>query len=374
MQRSDLTGQRQRKLMGQQITEQVMVAIPLTALIERNRKQVGALQLDELARGVGSVQQRIAQRAGQARHDRGAQQEILDGRALTAQDLCHQVIDDLAIIAGEGGNVAPPVLAVSQRQADQLQSRGPSLRALPQNADLLGRQAQPQRPVEQRRRLPGAQPQVRRPNLQQLSARPQPRQRQRRITAPGQRHLHRPGKVVDEERHRLMHIGAADHVVVIEHQHDRARQQGERIDQQRQRQLGHIPASQPQRIIHPRTRIRRDGAHCRQHIIPEANRIVVTAIQRQPRKRAVLRGIGPPTRQHGRLAGARRRRDKNQPRPGAITQLRDQARARNPVGRQHRNVQLRSDKRPPARLRCLIAVGRGDGLLPARTAHAAQQR
>ncbi|MGB6572967.1 MAG: NADH-quinone oxidoreductase subunit H [Trebonia sp.] len=37
----------------------------------------------------------------------------------------------------------------------------------------------------------------------------------------------------------------------------------------------------------------------------------------------------------------------DQPRSGAITQLRDQARARNPVDRQLRNMQLGSDNRPP---------------------------
>ncbi|HUA30839.1 MAG TPA: hypothetical protein VMC03_18295 [Streptosporangiaceae bacterium] len=65
---------------------------------------------------------------------------------------------------------------------------------------------------------------------------------QRGVAAPGHCHLHRPGEVVDEQLHRLVHIGAGDRVVVIEHQHDRARQRGQRVDQQRQRQVGHIPA------------------------------------------------------------------------------------------------------------------------------------
>ena len=60
VQRRNLTGPGQRELVGQQIAEEVVVAIPLTALIERNQEQVGALQLHELPRGLATVQQRIA--------------------------------------------------------------------------------------------------------------------------------------------------------------------------------------------------------------------------------------------------------------------------------------------------------------------------
>ena len=137
---------------------------------------------------------------------------------------------------------------------------------------MLGRQAQPQRPVEQRRRLLSAQPQVRDPHLEQLGARPQPRQRQRRIAASGHRHLHRPREVVDEKLRRLVHVGVADRVIVIEDQHDRIRQRGERVDQQRQRQLGPISGRRPQCAFHPSAHIRYHRAQRRQHIIPEANR------------------------------------------------------------------------------------------------------
>ena len=166
----------------------------------------------------------------------------------------------------------------------------PALGALAQHPHLARGQAEMQRPVQQRRRFVSTQPQVPDPHLQQFGVGPQPRQRQRRVAAPGHRHLHRPGQVVEEILHRLVHVGVGDHVIVIEDQHDGLRHRDERVDQQRQRQLGQVPARRPQRAVHLRAQLRRRGAQRRQHVAPEADWVIVQVDPATASRMALLRG------------------------------------------------------------------------------------
>jgi hypothetical protein len=59
-QRHHLIRHGQRQLVDQQVAEEGVAAVPLTALVQRDQEQVGALQHHQPPRGVGAVQQRVA--------------------------------------------------------------------------------------------------------------------------------------------------------------------------------------------------------------------------------------------------------------------------------------------------------------------------
>ena len=77
--------------------------------------------------------------------------------------------------------------------------------------------------VEVRGGLVGREAQVGGADLDQLAARPQPGQRQRRVGAAGDHQVQPRGQVVEQERHPLLDVARVDDVVVVEHQHDVAR-------------------------------------------------------------------------------------------------------------------------------------------------------
>ena len=89
--------------------------------------------------------------------------------------------------------------------------------------------------LEQLGCLRGREPQLGGADLGQLSAGPQPRQRQRRVAAAGQHHAYPGLPVLDQERERLVHHRRADHVVVIEDEQGLVR--GQIVDQRRDQPL-----------------------------------------------------------------------------------------------------------------------------------------
>ena len=118
------------------------------------------------------------------------------------------------------------------RQRRQLQGGDPAFGAPLQRRDVAGRQVQAHHLVEVRRRLVGGEAQVGGADLDELAARAQPRQRQRRIGAawrsPG-------GPAAAGARagtpSRPGSSRRVDDVVVVEHQHDVVRDRAELVEQ-----------------------------------------------------------------------------------------------------------------------------------------------
>ena len=150
----------------------------------------------------------IAQRAAQPVEDRGLQQEVADLLGLALQDLLDQVVDDVAVVAGEAGDEAGDVVAALHRQRRQLQRGDPALGARLQRGDVRAGQVQAHHLVEVGGGLVGGEAQVGGADLDQLAARPQPGQRQRRIGAAGDHQVQPRGQVVEQERHPVVDLGA----------------------------------------------------------------------------------------------------------------------------------------------------------------------
>ena len=263
----------------QHVSKQVVVAIPPAAVIQRDQKQVPPVQRLQHGLAAALPGDRIAQRAAQPAQDGGLQQEGLDPVGLALQHLLGQVVDDVTIIAREAGNEAGDVLSPLHRQRRQLQRGDPALGAGLQHGHVPRRQLQAHHPVEVRRRLIRGEAQLGRANLGQLAARPQPGQRQRRIGPAGDHHMQPRRQMVEQERHPVLHLACVDDVVVIEHQHDVARDRGQVVEQRRQHRFDRRRLRRPQKC--QRT-LAYPGCHrpqCGDHIGPEGRRIVVAPIE-----------------------------------------------------------------------------------------------
>ena len=227
---------------------------------------------------------------------RGLQQEGLDTIGLTLQHLLDEVVDDVTIIAREAGDEAGHVVSPLHRQRRQLERGDPALGAGLQRGHVLRRQRQAHRLVEVRRGLIGREPQLGRADLDQLAARPQPGQRQRGIGPAGDHHVQPRRQMVEQERHPVLHIAGVDDVVVVEHQHDVARDGAQVVEQRGEHRFDRLRRGgrqQGQRVLaDPGCRRPQRG----DHVGPEGREIVVAPVERQPRHLPPIsrRGLVPP--------------------------------------------------------------------------------
>ena len=169
----------------QQVGEQVVVAPPPALAVERQQEQVRPLDGLQQQLAVTAPEDRVAQRPGQPVEHRALQQERPDVLGLPVQYLLGQVVQDVAVAAGElldePGDVATPL----QRQRGQLQPGDPALGALAQRRDEILGQVVPRRRRQQLGRLAEREPQIGGAQLGQLPPRAQSGQRQRRVAAGG---------------------------------------------------------------------------------------------------------------------------------------------------------------------------------------------
>ena len=149
------------------------------------------------------------------------------------------------------------------------------------SADVRSR---PIDPVEELPCLGLGEPEVGGAQLGELATAAEPGQRQRRVGAGGDHQVQLARKVVEQERHRLVHRGRADGVVVVEHQHPLlprrllpgARDVVDECGQGRRDRRG------AQRLEDGPVDLEADAVQGRHHVRQEARQVVVTLVQRQP--------------------------------------------------------------------------------------------
>jgi len=201
------------QLREQHVAEQVVVAVPLAAVVQRHQQHVGSGQFGQHRSGAGQFQHRLAQRPGHALQHRGPGQELPLGGGDPGQELRFHVLGHEQI-------------ATAERPARDRQAAGP---------DGQRRQVQPRRPplgppvqlghqvlgqgqvrvAQQRGGFRGRQRQLGRADLDDPALGPQPRDPQRRRLPPGQ-HQPRPGRhVIGQHRQRGQALGVPQQVHVI---------------------------------------------------------------------------------------------------------------------------------------------------------------
>ena len=209
---------------AQHVGEQVVVAVPLASVVERDEEEVGPLEGDE-RRAAPSLCPVTASQSGPVEPRRGRTSRSRKSRTsgrLAGQHLLGEVVDDVPVVAREAGD---------ERRR---RPRGPASRAPPaagrRSSPRCGRRAprrrrrlsvEAHRVVEVGRRLLDGEAQVGGAHLDR--ARPGPAAGP--AAAAGRRGWRAPGaarrQVLEQERQRLVHVAGLDEVVVVEHEHER---------------------------------------------------------------------------------------------------------------------------------------------------------
>ena len=90
--------------------------------------------------------------------------------------------------------------------------------------------------------------------------------------------------MLEEEGHRLVHLGVRDEVVVLDHEHEVVLQSIEIVDHDRQDVVHQTDARGPQDPLGLRPEVRCQRLERLYHVEEEADRVVVSAIQSEPRE------------------------------------------------------------------------------------------
>ena len=134
--------------------------------------------------------------------------------------LAGEVIGDVAVVAGEAFKERVRIVASTQRERRELQSRNPSFRALLQQRALRGREAQVHHVREEAGRLFSGEAQVGSAQLGQLVPRPQLCERERRISAAGEDEMDMLREARQQVLQRVVDGARGDDVVIVEDEVD----------------------------------------------------------------------------------------------------------------------------------------------------------
>ena len=158
-------------------------------------------------------------------------------RVEARERLLGEVVDDVLIAPGERRDRGRAVAGVEQREAGQVETGGPALGARAQQLQIGARELQRERAVEQRAGLLRAEAQRLRGDVDELRRGAQPRDADRRPRARCDRDPDARREVLEQEGHAFVDLGLADHVVVVEHEHELRSRGGERVHERREHDL-----------------------------------------------------------------------------------------------------------------------------------------
>ena len=221
MERRDHFGFPPSELGMQELSEQLVVAVPLAVAVKGDYQEVVAVQLFEYPARAAGVENSVAERTAQTVEDRRAGEERHLGARRPVEDLGAEIVAYKTVVAREGDHGFGTRAASLHGQRGQVQPGRPSLGALDEDMNLLARKLNPG-PAQQRGRLPVAHGQLVRSNFDDAALRPQAGRRQRQDVPGGDSELrpcwHGQGKfrdgvetfligdrlgVVDDDGHRL---------------------------------------------------------------------------------------------------------------------------------------------------------------------------
>jgi len=291
VQSDDAVGPLVREAGSEHIAEEVVVPVPLSAIVEGDEEQVRPLEGFEGGPGVAAARHCGAQRRGQAVQDRALQQERPDIVALAVQDLVDEVVDDEAVVAGELGDERRRVVPALQGQGGKLQGGDPPFGPGFEGVHVRCGEIQCHRVVQVGRRLLRGEAEIGRTDLQELASSPQAGERPRWVRPAGDDEVQLFREVLDQEEHRLLHVEGLDEVVVVQHQDDIAGERSEVVqqtgDDRFQRCRGGL---QPAQCVG--SDVGSDLSHGGDDIGPEHRRVAVAPVERQPRRRLHLLIVG----------------------------------------------------------------------------------
>ena len=212
----------------QELPEEVVVAVPLAMVVERDEEEV--LPLDRLEQdcAVLAVRQHGAELRAQARHDRRAREEPDGVGGLIGQHLGGQVVRDLATLTrGQG----PRPVTRLPRERGEVHARRPALRRELQRLDLGALRLEPVEGQKSGRALP-IEAESREAILGEQIPRTQAPKVQRRIGSAAGDDGRTHGHGLDQHAQDLPAARVTDEVGVVQHQDEGGRGR-HRLDQRR---------------------------------------------------------------------------------------------------------------------------------------------
>jgi hypothetical protein len=170
-------------LLSQGVGEQRVVAVPLTARVERHEQLAALLERVHDPGGVLAAAHGVAQWRGEALEDRRLRHERTRLGIEARQHLAGEIVDDVAVVARERVDERARVAGGAQRQRREVHRRRPSLGALPQALGVRVAERGSQRAGEEHTCFLFSEAQVGGAQLAELVARAQARERQWRVLA-----------------------------------------------------------------------------------------------------------------------------------------------------------------------------------------------
>ena len=89
------------ELVAEKLAEQVVVAVPLASGVNRDEEEVGAFEFLEDLSALATFREGVTERARQTLEDGRSNKERAQLVGLAFEDLGGEVVDEVAIVAGE---------------------------------------------------------------------------------------------------------------------------------------------------------------------------------------------------------------------------------------------------------------------------------
>ena len=300
------------QLVPEHVREQLVVAIPLPAIVERYQEEVGSLELDQDLGRALPAGGRIAEMSRHRVEDRRLEQELVSLLVERVENDLGQVVDDVTAGPAKACDEAGRIGLVRQRHRRQVNADRPSFTTLVQRAQGLGGEAEVQDLVEESGRLGLGEAEVGGTKLQQLLECPQPPHRNRwiRTRRDGQCDVAR--RPFQEEAERVMADAIRDLLVVVEHEDELLVDCFQVMENSRDDRIDDIRARLTQRTEGGCAPFGRGVPDRLNDVAPQRDRVVVRRVERDAGEGA---GVDlAPLREEGRLPEPRRRSKQDEPR------------------------------------------------------------
>jgi hypothetical protein len=272
-------GLRSRQLVLEKVREERVVAVPLALRVERDQKQVRALELLEDLCGAGAVRDGVAERPAQPSEDRRVEEERAELRGLTGEQLPRQVVDQISVVAGKCVDHAARVGFAAKRQRGQVERGRPSLRPRLQPLDVRPGQIELEHAVEKRRRILVAEAKLTGTQLGELAAGAQSTERQRWILTARNDDVKRLREALDQVGKPLVDLRVRDQVVVVENEDERPLETRYVVQEEGEHDIDESYTGGLLRRQRPRPDLRLDRAQGRDHVRKETRRVVVVVVE-----------------------------------------------------------------------------------------------
>ena len=148
------------RMRPEDVGKEVVISIPVALVIQWDDKQVASFQDLQHLSTVVSARDGIAKGTVEPFENRGLHQEAPDTFGLTMQDLLHQVVRDVPVIAGESRYEPRNVLYALHGERGQLQPGDPAFGPRFKGDHISCREIQPHNLVEEGGRLVSRETQV----------------------------------------------------------------------------------------------------------------------------------------------------------------------------------------------------------------------